>query len=481
MTKEMKWIFLCAAVATGEGLGFACGRFAFLWPAAAGLAGLVAAALYGHGCRRGLLLVAVLTGFALALAATDRRQRTLDDLLEVNAGTPLTAEFTLGDDLREEVTKDGRRGFTFTGIVRDIPVRVHLRHVPGQPAPAAGEVWSVTGWLGRMREGPFGRRLPLWVGGRGTEARRVAAESGGVDGFLRRLRVSLSRRIGLGLDHAQRTADLNRAMLLGERHRIRQEDRDSFVAAGTIHIFAISGLHVLFVAHLLEFLLRLLRLPRRGACLVLLPLVWLYVVVVGCGPSAVRAATMATFYYSATLFWRRPNGFTAWALAFLVTYIRDPAMWFNAGCAFSFTVMFALVLWQWWCDPFPAQWVRKLGFAAIAWLAGVPLAAHLFGRITPGGLLANLAVVPLAAISVVTTALGVLASCFSDAIAGHFNNFAALSTNLMAALSRFVGGTDWSTCTVEPWGYGKCLLWYAAALLILLFLRAVLLQRGRTL
>lgn len=477
MTNELKWILMCAAVAIGEGCGFAAASFAPVWPVALGTAALVALVGYGCSWRPWPYVAMALLGFALALLAADRRCRALDEVLEVNAGRPVEATFVIGDDLREEGGSASR--LTFTGSVNGIPVRVHLYRREKDARPHPGEVWSCTGWLGRSDDGPFGRRRPFWVNGRGTSARRIAISAGGCSESLRQLRADLSRRVGLGLEHAPDTADLNRAMLLGERHRMDREAHEAFVAAGTVHIFAISGLHVFFIAHLLELLLRFTRLPQRAVCLVLLPLVWTYVVMVGCGPSAVRAATMASFYHSAVLFWRRPNGFTAWALAFLLTYLRDPTQVYNIGCGLSFAVMFALVLWGSWCHPLVPRWSGRFCIAVVAWAAGVPLAAHAFGRITPGGLLANLAVVPLAAVSVLAAALGVIVSFLSERLAAHFNNFAALSTDLMAGLSRLIGSWPWSNHAVEPWSVATCVAWYVGGILTLLILRGAVHYRRR--
>ncbi len=479
MTTELKGILLCAALAIGEGLAFACDAFAPLWPLAAVSALAVALWGYGHGFRAGPLLSCVLCGMALAGGATERRVATLNEVLRDNAGQPLEATFVIGNDIRPETKRAS--GVTFTGEVRDIPVRVHLRLKPEDPRPRPGEVWRMTGRLGDTGDKPFGRRRPFWVGSRDTSATFLAASEGGGAALLRRVREDLSRRIGLGLEKSPRAADLNRAMLLGERFRLTDADRTAFVAAGTIHIFAISGLHVLFVAQLFVFFLRVLRVTLRALPLFLLPLIWLYVLLVGAAPSAVRAATMASFYHLAPLFWRKPNGFTAWTLAFLLSYGLKPTLWFDVGCALSFTVMFALILWAWWMKPFPKQRFGKLGFTAAAWLAGMPLAAHVFGRITPGGLLANLLIVPLAAVSVMMTALGLLFSFVWETLARHCNNLAALATDLMTGLSHLLARTGYSSYEVEPWSFGRCLVLYAAILFALLLARFLVLRARRTL
>ena len=446
MSTELKWIFACAALVAGETLGFATPAAAGAWPLAAALVALVA--LMGYGCewRPWPWVAAFAAGFALALAAVESRMESLDALLELNGGAPSEAVFVIGDDVRAEDLR-----CSFNGRVRGIPVRVYMTLAEGAEAPRAGETWEMKGWLDRRSDGLFGgRRRAFWVR-------------------------------GLGLERDGEAADLMRAMLLGARGRLDRDTREAFVGAGTVHLFAISGLHVLLVAKLFMLALTLARIPIRWSGVALMPLLWGYVALTGSGPSAVRAATMASVAGLAPVFWRRPNGFTAWSVAFLATYLRDPEMVYDVGCSFSCAVMFALVAWGWWSAPFKSGRLMKAGVTLVAWAAGVPIAAHVFGRITPGGLVANFVAVPVAVVAVFAGALGILVSFLSDFAAVHFNNFAALATGFLSDLSRLVASRSWSSRDVEPWSLGVCVAWYAAFAAALLTLRIWLLRRSRRL
>ena len=283
---------------------------------------------------------------------------------------------------------------------------------------------------------------------------------------LTRLRKDFSRRLGLGLEHAPALASLNRAILLGERANLPRTTRLTFVNAGTIHVFAISGLHVMIVAWLIVYLLLLARLPLRLAGLVSLPVLWGYVVVIGLPPSAVRAALMASFYFLAPLFWRKPDSLVAWELTFLCVHLVRPAHIANVGSVLSFTVMFAILLTVRTVRGILPRRLQHLVVAGAAWAAGVPIAAHVFGRVTPGGLLANLALIPAATVTVVSGALGLLASFVSEKLAAHLNNGAALFTNLMVGISRLVASLPGANFETRPWSFLECALWYAALLAI---------------
>lgn len=284
-------------------------------------------------------------------------------------------------------------------------------------------------------------------------------------GRLPVLRHELSERLELGLEHNRSLAGLNRAILLGEREHLSRRTKRLFVSAGTIHVFAVSGLHVMIVAWTLVYLLLFLRVPFRVAGLVALPILWGYVAVIGAPPSSVRAALMASFYFSAPLFWRRPDALVAWELTFLTVHVVHPENIANVGSLLSFTVMFAILLTARAARNLSSRWQGALVSLA-AWGAGVPIAAHVFGRITPGGLLANLALIPAATVTVVSGVLGLLASFVSDSLAGHLNNLSALFTEAMVAVSGFVAALPGANFVTRPWTYAECAAWYATMLLL---------------
>lgn len=300
------------------------------------------------------------------------------------------------------------------------------------------------------------RRSP-WLRNRPRRARPATAAAP-----LRRV---FSRQAAIGIERDAEACAVNRAILLGERWRLKPELRRVFTESGSIHVFAISGLHVMVVARTLMMLMMLVLVPQRLAGAAALPPLWLYVYMIGAPPSAVRAAAMASFYLLAPVFWRRPDALRAWSLTFLAVHLADPRMVADVGCRLSFTVMLALILAVRPAERIRGLWAKALFFSFAAWAAGAPIAAGAFGRFTPGGIVANLALLPAAAFSVATGVVGALAGFVSETAAAHLNNLAALATTAMTGLSRVVAGFGWTSFEVDGWGLGASAAWYAALLL----------------
>ena len=481
MSTPVNWLALCASLAAGEACGFAASRFAALWPAAALLLGAVSLALLAAGARGVRFFVVFAAGFVLALHAAHIRGEAIADATWRNCGTPFARVFRV-----ESVSRSpygGATGWTsFCGVADNLKVRVVFQLPEGATPPRRGESWMCAGWLDRPRPAARPRMRKLWVRGAGTYARRIDTPRGAFAALLWSARDDLSRRMGLGLPDGDLAANLNRAILLGERSLIPKEERDAFIAAGTIHVFAISGLHVMLVAGSISLLLAVCGVPVRAAGLVLIPALWLYVAMTGSSPSAVRAASMASINSLAPMFWRRQNGLVAWSATFLAVYALDPTKLHDTGCALSFAVMLGVVVWGRFASDFiKSRLLSAVATSLAAWAAAVPIAAHAFGRVTPGGIVANLALLPAAGASVKAALAGILASFFSDRLAAHANNLAALVARAMSGVSGAVATIPGANLEVVPWSATACVAWYAAFALALLLLRRFLSRRHRTL
>lgn len=446
----------------GIRLGFAVAPLASAWPWVAGV--WVVAALTGWGWRVRLMVPFLVLGFGFVSAARveDLRQTALEE--HWRSGSDGRAPVVDLPVDGEVVVRPHRRGgevACFPSHMGPTPLWAELPMTGAGRCPQVGDVVRCTGWVSRkaLREGLFARRF-FW----GREMMDITDASASAR-LLSALTTACVRRAGLGLSWCPELAALNRAILLGQRAGLDARQRQVFVTAGTIHVFAISGLHVMLVALMLVRALGVLgvRLPLRGV--LALPALALYVFMTGARPSAVRAAMMVGFYLVAPAVGRRGDSLVAWALTALIVYGLSPERVFDAGCTFSFVVMLGLVVWMKGVLPhLPARLQQgvggMLGISLAAWIAGVPVAAHLFGRIALGGLLANLVVVNLAALTVAFGLMGMVLGFVVPPLAVVFNNLAAMSTGMMREVSMAVAVVPGASVTVASWSVALCLAWY---------------------
>ena len=134
-----------------------------------------------------------------------------------------------------------------------------------------------------------------------------------------------------------------KALLLGLRGDLDQDIREDFQKAGVVHVLAISGLHVGFVALFAQCLLALLALYfklRNG--LVVLVLLF-YMLLTGSHPPVVRATVMAVVYLLAINIERRGPILNYLFAAALFILLLNPAQLFWIGFQFSFLTVLAII------------------------------------------------------------------------------------------------------------------------------------------
>src|SRR5438309_7116144 len=93
-----------------------------------------------------------------------------------------------------------------------------------------------------------------------------------------------------GLENSPQVQTFLSGIVLGLRHQTPEEIEEPFQQTGTLHLFAVAGLHVGIVARLLWMLGVVAQLPRKWATALIIPLLFFYSAVTGLHVSSVRAA-----------------------------------------------------------------------------------------------------------------------------------------------------------------------------------------------
>ena len=133
------------------------------------------------------------------------------------------------------------------------------------------------------------------------------------------------------------------AMLLGEKEQLDEEIRGLYQVNGIGHILAISGLHLSFIGVGMYKLLRRLTgsYPAGGAFGVLF--LALYLLMIGCTVSAVRAFVMFLFRVGADVAGRHYDAPTALSAAAAVVFAWRPLSLYDGGFWMSFGAVLAIL------------------------------------------------------------------------------------------------------------------------------------------
>ncbi len=246
-------------------------------------------------------------------------------------------------------------------------------------------------------------------------------------------RIHRQTDVSLGYGLRPQEASVVRGMVLGDQSRIPEELEEAFRRSGITHVLAISGQHVAILAAMIYFVLRLFAVPVLFRNPTTIALAWLYIMIAGAPPSAIRAGVVATFVLAAPLFGRQlsPLHFMTTMLALVLAW--NPLLLYNPGFQLSVAAVFGILLLR---KPLLAL-VKKtilrpfrkpneifsnlLAVSLAAQVATMPIIAVSFGEVSAIGPLTNLIAVPLSGPILTLGLLGTLAGSIAAPLAYLIN------------------------------------------------------------
>src|SRR5207302_4484925 len=139
-----------------------------------------------------------------------------------------------------------------------------------------------------------------------------------------------------GLETAPEVQNFLSGIVLGLRHQSPEDIEEPFQQTGTLHLFAVAGLHVVIVATLLWMLAMVARLSRKWATALIIPLLLFYAAVTGLHVSSVRAAVMSSILLGGFFFDRKVFVLNSLAEAAFFLLCWDTNELFSTGFQLSF-------------------------------------------------------------------------------------------------------------------------------------------------
>ena len=273
-----------------------------------------------------------------------------------------------------------------------------------------------------------------------------------------------------GLEDAPEVQNFLSGIVLGLRHQTPENIEEPFQQTGTLHLFAVAGLHVGIVAALLWMLATVAGLSRKSAAVLIIPMLLFYAAVTGLHISSIRAAVMASIMIGGFFFERKAFLFNSLAAAAFFLLCWNTNELFSTGFQLSFAVVGAIVLFadpifvflQRWVgvDPFlprsllrgPRHWLhsgyewlcRGASVSLAAWAGSLPLVLWYFHLVRPISLRANLVVVPLAFFVLAIALLSLISAPILPWLAVIFNNanwaLATLVIGIVHLFAQIPGG-----------------------------------------
>src|SRR5438874_12081358 len=295
----------------------------------------------------------------------------------------------------------------------------------------------------------------------------VSIRKGGGNPILQaaqKSRAWMQTAICRGLDDSPQVQNFLSGIALGLRHQTPEDIEEPFQQTGTLHLFAVAGLHVGIVARLLWILAMVARLSRKWATALIIPLLLFYAAITGLHVSSIRAAVMSSILLGGFFFERKVFALNSLAAAAFFLLSWNTNEFFSTGFQLSFAVVGGIILLadplSGWLRPIGApdpflprrlvsglrrmigvgyEWICRGGSVSLAaWLGSLPLIIWYFHLVTPSSLFANLVVVPIAFFILAIALLSLMVAPIVSGLSLIFNNANwTLATAVIAFIQWF--------------------------------------------
>jgi competence protein ComEC len=337
---------------------------------------------------------------------------------------------------------------------RSVPVkRMRLSWYSAPDMLGPGQRWRLTVRLKRPRglRNPAGFDYEQWlfsqrIGATGyVRDRQGSRQLSAAEGVsLQAFRQAIAERIDAQSKPPQAAA-LIKALTLGDRRGLDQQDWRYFSRTGTSHLIAISGLHIGLVAGWLWFLASwiwrrgerlMLRLPaQRAGALVGLMGAFGYAALAGFSLPTQRALVMLTVALGGVVLAQPVRPLRSLALALFLVVLFDPLAPLTAGFWLSFGAV-GLILWV--LGGYlrqPPKWIQLLRVQMALSLGLMPLLFIQFGQASVIAPLVNLLLVPWFALVLVPMSLiGLLLLPLPALSGGWYDLLAFLAAQTLSLL-----------------------------------------------
>ncbi|MGR9115964.1 MAG: DNA internalization-related competence protein ComEC/Rec2 [Gammaproteobacteria bacterium] len=348
-----------------------------------------------------------------------------------------------------------RFDFSVNPNVEGVPSKLRLSwYYPEQPVKA-GQQWAFAVKLKRPHGNlnPGGFDYERWLFGEGIGAVGyvrnkpppvLLLESSNwydVSVWRQTLSDSLDRVLA-----AKPNKGVIKALTIGDRNQLSSRQWDIFRQTGTVHLMAISGLHIGLIAGLMYFLVSkfwvwagfLSSSPQKIAAAVSLLVAVLYSALAGFSVPTRRALVMLSVVMLAVVWQRNARPANTLSLALFAVLLFDPLAILSAGFWLSFVAVSMIafsVAGRLVPEPGWRLAIRLHGLTA---LALSPFLLFYFQQISLVAPVANFVAVPIVSLLVVPVAL--LASALLGAVPSFAELLLVLVDSILQGLNELLAG-----------------------------------------
>ena len=136
------------------------------------------------------------------------------------------------------------------------------------------------------------------------------------------------------------------AIFLGEKTLLTDEQLNIFSRSGTLHLFAVSGLHIGFLYVIFKYLLMFIFHKRTIVEISVAIVLLIYLEIISYPPSGMRACIMIFFWQLSSLLFKKKNAYSSLCWSCLFLLIINPSNIISIGFQLSYTVVLTILIFN---------------------------------------------------------------------------------------------------------------------------------------
>lgn len=179
--------------------------------------------------------------------------------------------------------------------------------------------------------------------------------------------------------HGTEEKAISAALVLGYKNLLTEEVYDAYTDTGSVHVLAVSGLHLGILTGMLIWLFSFFK--TNSPVIELLKMtfiiisIWMFALITGSAPAVLRAATMFTLFIIGKNLFKDINTYNILFASAILLLLYDPFLLFQASFQFSYLALTSILFFQ---PKLSVWWIPKNKAIRFIWnLAVLALAAQI--------------------------------------------------------------------------------------------------------
>ena len=287
-----------------------------------------------------------------------------------------------------------------------------------------------------------------------------------------------------------------KGVTLGDRSALSEDMYEAFLRTGTAHILAVSGLHMAIVAGWMFLFCNWIR-KRAGlasisiAYIAVIPVIIVYVCMVGFQTSVIRASTLVILTALGICIYRDVDIFNFLAAVALGILIYRPGAFWDAGFQLSFGVVASIAYlmphWKRWLSRIERdrryrrvlyRILQSIAVSLSAQIGAVLIIAHTFNKASLAGVIVNPIIIPVVGLIVPIGFISYLAGFVYLPLAAALGYVNHILISILNSIVSYFAGFRYSQVSVSWYSFWHLVV-FSVVIIFIANLSILLKERRR--